>query len=50
MRKAIIKIHNNRAGVLTEHHPNHYTFQYDIGYHGPEISLTMPVREDAYAL
>ncbi len=47
MRKARIKIHNVKAGILEENLTD-YIFQYDLGYDGPPISLTMPVREDAY--
>ncbi len=47
MRKALIKIHNAKAGILEESQ-THYIFQYDLNYTGPPISLTMPVREDAY--
>ncbi len=48
MRKAIIRTHNTKAGILTEHSKTHYVFQYDIGYEGPPISLTMPVRDNPY--
>ncbi len=47
MRKALIKIHDTKAGTLVESHM-HYVFQYDLGYDGPPISLTMPVRDDAF--
>ena len=47
MRKARIKIHNSRAGILEESQ-THYIFQYDLDYDGPPVSLTMPVRDDAY--
>ncbi len=48
MRRALIKIHNSKAGILTEESQMHYIFQYDPDYDGPPISLTMPVRDDAY--
>ena len=48
MREALIKIHNIRAGILKEENQRHYVFQYDLGYQGPPISLTMPVREEGY--
>ena len=48
MRKALIKIHKFRAGVLTEENANRYLFEYDLDYSGPPISLTMPVRIEAY--
>jgi serine/threonine-protein kinase HipA len=47
MRKARIKIHNVKAGILTESQTQ-YFFQYDLDYRGPPISLTMPVRLEAY--
>ena len=47
MRKALIKIHNVIAGILEENQTR-YTFQYILDYDGPPISLTMPVRDDAY--
>jgi len=47
MRKALIKIHNVKAGILEESQ-THYIFQYDLDYDGPPISLTMPVRDDKY--
>ncbi len=48
MRKALLKIHNVKAGILKEKSQKHYIFQYDSGYEGPPISLTMPVRDRAY--
>ncbi len=48
MRKANVKIYDTQAGILTEHDPGHYVFQYDFGYAGPPISLTMPVKEQPY--
>ncbi|HQO09909.1 MAG TPA: HipA N-terminal domain-containing protein [Clostridiales bacterium] len=48
MRKAIIKIHDISAGVLTEYDPNRYGFKYDVGYSGPPVSLTMPVISEEY--
>ena len=48
MRKAQVNIHNIKAGTLIEESPEHYIFQYDPDYNGPPVSLTMPVREDAY--
>ena len=32
MRKAIVYVHNNRAGVLTEISPTEYYFEYDNNY------------------
>ncbi|MCF8299230.1 MAG: HipA N-terminal domain-containing protein [Saprospiraceae bacterium] len=48
MRKALVKIHDIRAGVLIENNRNHYVFQYDDDYKGSPISLTMPVSNKAY--
>lgn len=48
MRKASILIHNQRTGILTELDNGHFIFQYDIGYIGEPISLTMPVRVEPY--
>ena len=48
MRKAHIKIYDKQAGILTEHNSKHYVFQYDVGYTGLSISLTMPVTEQSY--
>ena len=48
MRKALIKIHNEAAGILTEVRQGKYHFQYDQGYSGPPISLTMPVKDGAF--
>ena len=49
MRRATVKIYDIRAGILTEDSPMLYTFQYDPGYSGPPVSLTMPVRDEPYA-
>lgn len=48
MRKALIKIHNEAAGILTEEPQGKYIFQYDQGYAGPPISLTMPVEDGTF--
>ncbi len=48
MRKAIIKIHDVQTGILTEYSPNHYEFQYDNGYQGQAISLTIPISDKPY--
>ena len=48
MRKAIVKIHDIQTGILTEHNPNHFVFQYNKGYEGTPISLTMPVTNLPY--
>ena len=48
MRSALIKMHNKNAGILTEEHRDSYSFQYDKEYHGPAISLIMPIKSDPY--
>jgi serine/threonine-protein kinase HipA len=48
MRKAIVMVHGNRAGVLTEFSPAEYYFEYDDNYEGEAVSLTMPVNHKKY--
>jgi len=49
MRIARVFFENNFAGILTESEDGKvYRFQYELGYSGPPISLTMPVREEVY--
>jgi serine/threonine-protein kinase HipA len=49
MRRAKVFFENNFAGQLAESENNQeYLFQYELGYDGPPISLTMPVREKVY--
>ncbi len=48
MRQALVKIHNNIAGIFKEENSEYYTFQYDETYNGQPISLTMPLRRKAY--
>ena len=49
MRKAIVYVHNNRAGVLTEVSPTEYYFEYDDNYKGDSVSLTMPTSQRKYS-
>lgn len=49
MRKAIVYVHGNRAGVLREVSPSEYHFDYDNDYHGEAVSLTMPVGHKKYS-
>ena len=49
MRKAIVYVHNNRAGVLTEVSPAEYYFEYDDNYESEPISLTMPISQKKYS-
>ena len=49
MRQAIISVDNREAGVLTEVQAcRKYLFVYNPGYQGNRVSLTLPVRADAY--
>jgi serine/threonine-protein kinase HipA len=48
MRKAIVYVHNNRAGVLAEVSPTEYYFEYDDNYKGDSVSLTMPINQKKY--
>ena len=41
-------MHDILTGILTEHSPNHFVFQYDTSYEGSPISLTMPVTDQSY--
>ena len=49
MRHAEVFFDKVLAGHLTEVSSREYLFQYEPGYDGPPISLTMPVRRDAYS-
>lgn len=49
MRKAMVMVHGNRAGVLTEVSPADYYFEYDHNYEGAAVSLTMPIHHKMYA-
>ncbi|HXK50608.1 MAG TPA: HipA N-terminal domain-containing protein [Clostridiales bacterium] len=49
MKKAVIRIHNLVAGILTEYDHNRYGFRYNDDYSGPPVSLTMPVKKEEYA-
>lgn len=49
MRKAMIFFDKDLAGMLSEDAEGKgFCFQYEPGYSGPPISLTMPVRKEAY--
>lgn len=49
MRSARVFFENDLAGLLTESEDGKkFRFQYDPGYSRPPISLTMPVRDEAY--
>lgn len=49
MRKAIIYVHNNRAGVLSEENSGGFQFKYDENYEGEAVSLTMPISNTVYS-
>jgi serine/threonine-protein kinase HipA len=49
MRKAIIFVHDKRAGVLSENTNGDYRFTYDESYDGEAVSLTMPVTNRDYS-
>jgi HipA-like protein len=49
MRKAEVKIHGVRAGILEEfEYQAAYRFTYETTYTGPPVSLTMPVFQQTY--
>ncbi|WP_369764969.1 HipA N-terminal domain-containing protein [Flavobacterium sp. WC2429] len=49
MRKAIILVHDKRAGVLIEDSNGGYQFTYDDNYEGEPVSLTMPLTGKKYS-
>ncbi|MFV5700761.1 HipA N-terminal domain-containing protein [Flavobacterium sp. XS2P12] len=49
MRKAIIFVHDKRAGVLSENTTGGYQFTYDENYDGEAVSLTMPITNREYS-
>jgi serine/threonine-protein kinase HipA len=48
MRKAIVYIHNIRAGILSENDAKNYTFSYDKEYLSHPVSLSMPTSQREY--
>ena len=51
MRKALVKVHDTPAGILTENdNPsvNGYTFEYFEAYESEPVSLTMPTKHRFY--
>lgn len=48
MRKAIIFVHDKRAGVLSENTSGGYQFTYDDNYDGEAVSLTMPITKHEF--
>lgn len=49
MRKAIVFVHDKRAGVLVEESAGGYGFIYDDNYEGEPVSLTMPLTTKKYS-
>ncbi|MNF97264.1 hypothetical protein D3C84_800840 [compost metagenome] len=49
MRKAIIFVHDKRAGVLSENTSGGYQFTYDDSYDGEAVSLTMPITKHEFS-
>lgn len=50
MRRACVRVHGRRAGVLEElARGSSYRFRYDPSYDGPPVSLTLPLAEEEYA-
>lgn len=49
MRKAIIFVHDKRAGVLVEESTGDYQFTYDDNYGGEPVSLTMSLSNKNYS-
>ena len=48
MRQAIVKVHDLDAGILTQTDDERYRFEYQTGYTGAPVSLTMPVNTEGY--
>jgi len=48
MRKARVFNHGVYAGELIDSNDGTYAFNYDEHYHGPAISLTMPVAKKQF--
>ncbi len=48
MRQTKILIHNQPAGILTQKEDSSFVFQYEAGYAGAPIALTLPVRNEPY--
>ncbi|NDP21990.1 MAG: toxin HipA [Paludibacter sp.] len=49
MRQAIVLVHGNRAGILSEITNKEYHFEYDLDYNGEAVSLTMPTTHKKYS-
>lgn len=49
MRKAIVYVHNVKAGELLEEGNGSYVFEYDEDYSAEPVSLTMPIAHKKYS-
>lgn len=49
MRKAVVYIHDIRAGILSYENNGKYIFSYDNDYALTPVSLTMPVSHSTYS-
>jgi len=49
MKKAVVYVHEIRAGVLFEEEFGRYGFTYDVAYNLEPISLTMPIGHRRYS-
>lgn len=49
MRKAVVYIHDIRAGILSYENNGKYIFSYDNDYALTPVSLTMPVSHRKYS-
>jgi serine/threonine-protein kinase HipA len=48
MRKAMVRVNNQVAGILEELGKGQYRFSYQPDYRGAPVSLTMPVKNTVY--
>ena len=48
MKRAVVKVHNSRAGTLQKNNDKSYSFTYDSTYNDQAVSLTMPVNDAPY--
>lgn len=48
MRKAEVFVHGVKAGIIFDNEDGTFSFQYDEGYRGVPVSLTLPVEEKRF--
>lgn len=48
MRRAEVFVNNLKAGVLVEVTQYEYEFNYELGYQGNPVSLTLPLKKREY--